>query len=93
MKFLPLLVVNMYPQIYARAKETISNMSRANYFYLIAYPDYSGYRVEHDPSITMYLTTSAAPTPPNLGGLIVIGSIAVVVIVAVAMVLRRRKSN
>jgi hypothetical protein len=38
MKFLPLLVVNMHPQLFQRAKETIANMSRANYFYLIAYP-------------------------------------------------------
>jgi hypothetical protein len=93
MKFLPLIVVNMYPQLYERAKETITNMSRANYFYLIAYPTYSGYRVEHDPTLTVYLTESAsAPLiPPNLGGLVIIGGIAAAVIVAVALVVRRRK--
>ncbi len=90
MKFLPLLVVNMYPQIYARAKETITNMTCANYFYIIGYADYSGYRVEHDPTFTIYLTTSAA-TPPNLGGLLIIGAIAAVVIIVAATIIRRRK--
>jgi hypothetical protein len=76
MKFLPLVVVHMFPGLYVRATETISNMSRANYFYLIAYPTYSGYRVEHDPTLTVYLTTTPTSggetTPPNLGGFLVI---------------------
>lgn len=90
MKFLPLLVVNMHPQIYARAKETITNMTCANYFYLIGYPTYSGYRVEHDPTFTVYLTTSVA-APPNLGGLLVFGAIVAAVAVAAVVVVRRRK--
>jgi len=92
MKFLPLLVANMYPALYARAKETITNMTRANYFYVIGYPTYSGYRIEHDPTITVYLDTTATfNNPPNLGGLIVIGAIAAIVIAAVAIVISRRK--
>lgn len=91
LKFLPLVVVNMYPQLYDRAKETITNMSRANYFYIIAYPTYSGYRVVHDPTLTVYLTESASLIPPDLGGLLIVGGMATVVIVAAALVMRRRK--
>lgn len=91
LKFLPLVVVNMYPQLYDRAKETIANMSRANYFYIIAYPTYSGYRVVHDPTLTVYLTESASLIPPNLGGLLIVGGIAAAVIVAAALVMRWRK--
>jgi hypothetical protein len=65
-------------------------MSRANYFYLIAYPNYSGYKIEHDPTFTIYLDTSVA-NPPNWGGLLIIVTIAAVVIVAAATILRRKK--
>jgi hypothetical protein len=92
MKFLPLVVVHMYPGLLARALETITNMSRANYFYIIAYPTYSGYRVEHDPTLTVYLTTSAAPTPPNIGFvLIIIFGVAVAAIGISIAVLKLRK--
>jgi hypothetical protein len=91
MKFLPLLVVNMHPQLFQRAKETIANMSRANYFYLIAYPVYSGYRVEHDPIFTAYLTaTSTGDSVQKWRGIVVIGIIAIVVLAA-ALTLARRK--
>ena len=64
MKFLPLLAINMYPQLYEKAKESISNMTRANYFYVIAYPAYSGYRVEHDPTFTAYVKYTSVPEFP-----------------------------
>jgi hypothetical protein len=93
MKLLPLVVVHMYPELYAKALETITNMSRANYFYIIGYGNYSGYRVEHDPTLTVYVSTptTAPTTPPNGTGIIIIGAVAVIIIVAAAMVLRRRK--
>jgi hypothetical protein len=94
MKFLPLLVYDMHPQLFLRAKESIANMSRANYFYLIAYPTYCGYRVEHDPTFTVYLSPMASATPPpNWGGLLIICAVAVAVIAAVAIVTRRRKTK
>ncbi|PMB75181.1 MAG: hypothetical protein C0193_01685, partial [Candidatus Bathyarchaeota archaeon] len=94
MKFLPLLVVNMHPQLFQKAKETIANMSMANYFYVIAYPNYSGYRVEHDPTFTAYLTTTAADsTAQKWGGIIIISIVAVVVLAAVFMLTKRRKPN
>ena len=92
MKLLPLVVVHMYPGLYARAVATITNMSRANYFYITGYGNYSGYRVEHDPTVTVYLSTSATSTPPpsNGGIIIVIGITAAVIIIAAAIILRRK---
>jgi hypothetical protein len=93
MKFLPLVVAHMYPGLYVRARETITNMSRANYFYIISYGNYSGYRVKHDPTLTVYLsTTTTASTEPPIGTvMIIIGAVAVIIIVAAAVVLRRRR--
>jgi hypothetical protein len=93
MKFLPLVVVHMYPGLFLKARETITNMSRANFFYIIGYGNYSGYRVEHDPTLTVYLSTPTTGTaiPPNGIGIIIVGIVAVAIIVAAAMTLRRRK--
>jgi hypothetical protein len=96
MKFLPLVVAHMYPALLAKSVASIENMSRANYFYLISYPQYSGFRVEHDPVLTAYMAPSEAPSNANavgVGGLIV----AIIVIVAAALVvtallLRRKKT-
>jgi hypothetical protein len=92
MKFLPLVVVHMYPELFAKAKDTIANMSRANYFYLIAYPEYGGYRVEHDPTFTAYIAAapSTSPSQPTSGGIIIV-AIIVVVVVCVAVIALRRK--
>lgn len=65
MKFLPWLVYDMNPQLYDQAKDSITNMTRANYFYIIAYPVYSGYRIEHDPVFTAYITAETIPEFPT----------------------------
>jgi len=92
MRFLPLVVLHMYPGLYQRAKETITDMSRANYFYIIGYGNYSGYRVEHDPTLKVYLSTPAAASlAPPVGAIVIVGAVAVIVIAAAAVVLRRRK--
>ncbi len=89
--YLPLILVHMYPQLYQRAKESITNMTRADYLYLISYPNYSGYRIEHDPLYTVYFApTTVGSIEPNIGGLIVVASIAGIVI-AVAVIILRRK--
>jgi len=67
-------------------------MSRANYFYVIAYPEYSGFRVEHDPVFMVYLDTSAVWTGGSFPvGLFVIVAVIVVVAVAALVVLKIRK--
>jgi hypothetical protein len=93
MKLLPLIVVHMYPGLYVRAREAITNMSRANYFYIIGYGNYSGYRIEHDPTLTVYLsTTTTTSTEPPIGTvIIVVGAVAIIIIVAAAVVLRRKR--
>jgi len=92
MRFLPLLVANMHPRLFEKAKESITNMTRANYFYLIAYPTYSGYRVEHDPTLTIYLTTSTTPAHPYLGLLLIIAGIAAIAaIVTLVVALKRQR--
>jgi hypothetical protein len=64
MRFLPLLVAHMYPLLYEKARENIANMTRAKLFYIIAYPTYSGYRIEHDPIFTAYVSFTPIPEFP-----------------------------
>lgn len=89
--YLPLLLVHMYPNLYLKAKETITNITSADYLFLISYPKYSGYRIEHDPVVTVYFAPTTG-TSPNLGGLIVIAAIAGAV-VGVAVVIMKRRSR
>ena len=96
MKFLPAVVVHMYPALFAKAASTIANMSRANYFYIIAYPQYSGYRVEHDPTFTAYIATAPGATPeqpPTGAGIIIIAIIIIVVGIGIAVFIARRKPS
>jgi hypothetical protein len=93
-KFLPLVLVHMYPLLYQKAKTTIANMSRADYLFLVSYPEYSGFRIEHDPLYTVYFapTTGAATGPgPNIGGFIILAAIAGAIIAAAAIILKRKK--
>lgn len=91
-RYLPLVLMHMYPQLYQRAKETITNMTRADYLFLISYPNYSGYRIEHDPTFTVYFATSIPPAHPYLGPVLLIAAIAAVVTVVVVFT-RRRKTG
>ncbi len=91
-KYLPLVLVHMYPQLYQRAKETITNMTRADYLFLISYPNYSGYRIEHDPLYTIYFNP-AATTETNYGALVLPAIIASVVIATALIVISRKKKS
>jgi hypothetical protein len=93
MKYLPLIVAHMFPKLYADAEETMTNMSRADYFYIIGYGNYSGYRIENDPTLTIYLSTqtTAASAPPNRGAIIIIAVAAAIIIIAAVLMMRRRK--
>jgi hypothetical protein len=73
-------------------------MSRANYFYIIAYPEYRGFRIEHDPTFTAYIaaepsTTNQANAPTNngIGAIILIAIVFAVILIAVVAVALRRK--
>ena len=98
MKFLPLVVVHMYPGLFAKAASTIANMNKANYFYIIAYPQYKGYRVEHDPTFTAYIAAESsatsqphAPINSGIGAIILIAIVIAVILIAVVAVALRRK--
>jgi len=94
MKFLPAVVVHMYPAMFAKAASTIANMSRANYFYAVAYPQYSGYRVEQDPTFTAYIATSQSSTPSApIGalGLIILATVIIAVVIIAAFIVKRRQ--
>ena len=98
MRFLPAVVVHMYPALVAKAVSTIANMSRANYFYIIAYPEYSGYKVGHDPTFTAYIATNmdaSAKPPPTTGavGIIIIAVIIIAVGIGIAVFIARRKPS
>ncbi len=93
LKFVPLLIANMYPVAYAYARATIANMTQANYFYAIGYPTYSGYKIVHDPELTVYLDTTASfgeAKNPALGGLLLVAAIVVVAVASIVVIRRRR---
>jgi len=78
----------------AKSIASIENMSRANYFCITSYPQYNGFRVEHDPVITAYI--AEAPLAANVGGafgfVVAVIVIAAVALVVVALLLKRRKA-
>jgi len=101
-RFLPLVVAHMYPSLYAEAQATISNISKANYFYITSYPEYGGYKIVHDPTFTAYIasppatttsTTTPATTSQTWGFIIAIVIVAVIIVAALAAVQKRRKNK
>jgi hypothetical protein len=80
----------MYPALFQKAVSTISDMSKANYFYIIAYPEYDGFRIEHDPMFTAYIAVQPTSSAVS-GGLVILLLIAVVIAVAVAVFALRKK--
>jgi hypothetical protein len=68
-------------------------MSRANYFYIIAYPEYSGFRVEHDPTFTAYIAANQDTNLPPTGasGIIIVAIVIIAVGVGIAVFIARRK--
>jgi hypothetical protein len=82
MKFLPLVVVHMYPALFAKAT------------YTIAYPEYSGYRIEHDPTFTAYIASPATnPSLPSAGGLLVLASVIVAIGIVIVVLIALRKKR
>jgi len=95
LRFIPFVIYHMRPALYLIAMSRIANMTYADYFYLISYPHYSGFRVEHDPTYTAYISTPAPETtePLNWRGLLLlgIGGAATAIIIAVVVVRRRSR--
>ncbi|UCE96920.1 MAG: hypothetical protein JSV51_04890 [Candidatus Bathyarchaeota archaeon] len=92
-QYLPLILANMYPNLYQKAKENIANMTKADCLYLISYPNYSGYRIEHDPVYTIYFAPTTGGPNSTLGTLIVLGIVAGIIIAISAVILKRKGSK
>lgn len=96
LRLIPVVLAEMDPELYEQAKDHLLDMNYADYFYIISYPVYDGYRIEHDPTITAYchLMTDSQNTEtnfPEFGALLIFGLIIVIVVIAFAVVLRRKK--
>jgi hypothetical protein len=95
LNYVPVIVKHIAPELYQKALTYMLNMTYADYFYLISYPTYSGFKVEHDPTYTAYIATpetSETITQPNLAGLfgLIIIAVIVVAVIGTVLVLRRR---
>jgi hypothetical protein len=96
MRLIPTVLASMDPELYEQAKDHLLDMSYADYFYLTAYPQYDGYRIEHDPTITAYasLTTGSSlpdyTTPSDMGFLVLVG-IVVVIVAGVVLISKRKR--
>ncbi|MCW4035042.1 MAG: hypothetical protein NWF03_06720 [Candidatus Bathyarchaeota archaeon] len=94
MNYIPLALAYIDEPLYEQYKDELLNMTYADYFYVISYPTYDGYKIEHDPIYTVFLAeTEQTQTTddPKLGGVLVLGLVGAVVIVAVVLFLRRKK--
>ncbi|MBT8171666.1 hypothetical protein KJN74_02185 [Candidatus Bathyarchaeota archaeon] len=96
MKLIPVVLVEMHPELYEQAKDHLLDMDYADYFYITSYPVYDGYRLENDPTITAYCHLSTEepyqemPSINGIGTLLVFGLIAIIAIIVVVIILKRR---
>jgi hypothetical protein len=93
LKYLPMIVAHIDPQLYQKARDRIVDMAYADYFYITSYPTYSGYRIAHDPVYTAYMAVSASTAPAAPYGLIAIGCITAVTAIGGVFIVRRRGSK
>lgn len=98
LRYVPYALKDMDDTSYNYYKDhtLLLNVTGANYLYIISYPTYSGYRIVHDPTYTMYYAPSeaaAASDAAKYGPVIVLAIIVVVIVLVAALMLRRRKSS
>ena len=95
MNYIPLALAYIDEPLYEQYKDELLNMTYADYFYVISYPTYDGYKIEHDPIYTVFLAqteeTQTTTDDPNIEGVLVLGIVAAVVVVVVVVLLRRKK--
>jgi hypothetical protein len=98
LRYIPLAIAHMRPTLYEKAKEHITNMTRAAYFYIISYPTYSGFKVEHDPQYTAYLEVRGFSLETPTKGIFnwqtyLLVSLGIAAIVVLAIKRRRKPSE
>jgi len=98
MQLIPAVMASIDPELYQQAEDHLLDMNYADYFCITAYPEYGGYRIEHDPTVTAYchLTTNEPlpeePVPSGgTGALIVIAALLVVIIAVLIVVFIKRR--
>jgi hypothetical protein len=95
MRFIPVVLASMHPELYEQAKDHLLDMNYADYFYLTGYPEYNGYKIEHDPTITAYcyLTTNELSEESALLGIgaFVLIALVILVIAAIVIIFRKRR--
>ncbi len=92
MSYIPMAIAHMDEPLYEQAKNKLLDMTYADYFYIISYPTYNGYTIEHDPTYTFYVTPTTAGES-NFGGLIAITAITGIIIAATVIILRRKNQR
>ncbi len=86
MRYIPLALAYMDETLYEQAKNHLLNMTYADYFYMISYPTYDGFEIEHDPTYTAYANvTTQAASNPLIWLLEIAFTVAVVAIIIVAI--------
>ncbi len=92
MKYIPLALAHMDEPLYNQAKDHLLDMTYADYFYIISYPTYGGYAIEHDPIYNVFFasSTTVANESTTFGGIIVLAIIVAIIVIAAIMLLRRR---
>jgi hypothetical protein len=86
MRYIPLALAHMDETLYEQAKNHLLNMTYADYFYIISYPTYDGFEIEHDPTYTAYaMVTTQAASNPLIWLLEIAFTVAVVAIIIVAI--------
>ncbi len=96
LRLVPLVVAHTHPALYQNAKDHIMNMTRADYFYIISYPTYSGFKVEHDPTYTAYIEMVgfSAEGVPNWQVYVLASiGVAAILIIGVAFAVKRRSQK
>lgn len=97
LKFIPVVLTEMHPELYEQAKDHLLDMNYADYFYITSYPTYDGYRIEHDPNITAYCyiptseTEQQAIVPQGAGLLIILALIIGLIVIVVLKIFRRNR--
>jgi len=92
MRYIPLALAHMDEPLYNQAKDKLLDMEYADYFYVISYPTYGGYAIEHDPIYNVFFSpTNIVPNESTtFGGIIVLAIIVAIILIAAIFVLRRR---
>jgi hypothetical protein len=97
MKLIPTVMPSIDPELYEQTKDHLLDMNYADYFYITAYPEYGGYRIEHNPTVMVYchLTTNEPlpdePAPTGGLGVLLLGIGVILIVAFLVVVIRRRK--